>query len=60
MYEVVWGGFQPQPWSCGIISTPQVNLILQIWGQFGQRNGIRVQPYAIETAYQCLKHFVYD
>ncbi len=60
MYEVVWGGYQPQPWSCGIISTPQVNLNPQIWGQLGQCNGIRVQPYANETAYQCLKHFAYD
>ncbi len=60
MYEVVWGGCQPRPWSCGIIFTPQVNLNPQIWGQLGQRNGIMVQPYAIETAYQCLKHFVCD
>ena len=59
MYEVVWVGCQPQPWSCGIISTPQWELNPQIWGQHGQCNGIRVQPYAIETACQCLKHFVW-
>ncbi len=59
MYEVVRGGCQPQPWSCGIISTPQVNLNPQIWGQLGQCNGMRVQPYALETAYQGLKHFVW-
>ena len=34
-------------------------LTSQIWGQLGRCNGIRVQPYAPETAYQCLKHFVY-
>ncbi len=31
----------------------------KIWGQLGQCNGIRGEPYALETAYQCLKHFVY-
>jgi hypothetical protein len=30
-----------------------------IWGQLGQCNGIRVQPYALDIAYQWLKHFVY-
>ncbi len=49
MHEVVWGEYQPQPWRCGIISTPQVNLNPQIWGQLGQCNSIRVQPYALET-----------
>ncbi len=34
-------------------------LTSQIWGQLGRCNGIRVQPYALETAYQWLKHFVY-
>ncbi len=58
MYEVVWGEYQPQTWRCGIISTPQVNLNPQVWGQLGQCNGIKVQPYALETAYQFLKHFV--
>ncbi len=28
----------------------------QIWGQLGSYNSTRVQPYAFETAYQCLKH----
>ncbi len=43
----------------GIISTPQVDLNSQIWGQLGRCNGIRVLPYALETAYQWLKHFLY-
>ncbi len=59
MYEAVWGGFQPQPWDYGIIFTPLGTLNSQIWGQFGQCNGIRVQPFSLETAYQWLKHFVY-
>ncbi len=33
-------------------------LTSQICGQLGQCNGIRVQPYALETAYQWLIHFV--
>jgi hypothetical protein len=36
-----------------------VALTSQIWGQLGRCNGIRVQPYAFETAYQWLKHFEY-
>jgi hypothetical protein len=36
-----------------------VDLNSQIWGQRGQCNGIRVDPYALETAYQRLKHFAY-
>jgi hypothetical protein len=59
MHEVVWGGYQPQPWYYGIIFTPQMTLTTQIWGQLGWCNGIRVQPYARETAYQWLKHFIY-
>ena len=59
MYEVVWVGYQPQPWSYGIISTPQVTLSPQIEGQLGRCNGIRVHSHALETAYQWLKHFVY-
>ena len=43
----------------GIISTLQVNLNPKIWTQYGQCYGIRVQPYALKTAYQWLKHFVY-
>ena len=31
----------------------------QIWGQLGRWNGIWVHPYALETAFQWLKHFVY-
>ncbi len=34
-------------------------LTSQIWGQLGWCSSIRVQPYALETAYQWLKHFVY-
>jgi hypothetical protein len=34
-------------------------LTSQLWGQLGQCNGIRVHPYALETAYQWLQHFVY-
>ncbi len=59
MYEVVWGGCQPQPWRYGIISNPQVTLSLQILGQPGHCNGIRVHPYALETAHQRLKHVAY-
>ncbi len=47
MYEAVWGGHLPQAWRYGIISTPQVNLNPQIWGQLCRCNGIRVQPYAL-------------
>ena len=60
MYTVVWGEYQTQTWCCGIISTPQVTLNPQIWGQLGRCNGIREHPYDLETAwYQWLKHFVY-
>ncbi len=59
MYEVVWSGYQSQPWRYGNIFTLQVTLTSQIWGQLGQWNSIRVQQYALETAYQCHKHFVY-
>ena len=58
MFEVIWGEYQPQPWCWGIISTPQLKLNPQIWGQLGRCNGIRVKSYALETAYQWLKHFV--
>ena len=30
-----------------------------IWGQLGLCNSIRVQPYALETVYQCLKNLIY-
>jgi hypothetical protein len=52
MYGAIWGGNQPQPWRYGIISTPQVKLTSQIWGQLGLCNRKRVQPYALEMAYQ--------
>ena len=55
MCGVVWGEYQPQPWCCsGIISPPQVNPNPKIWGQLGRCKGIRVHPYALETAYQWL------
>ena len=60
IYEVVWGGYKPQPWDNGIIFTPQVTLNSQILGQLGQCNGIRVHPHAFDSAYQWLKHFVYN
>jgi hypothetical protein len=53
MYEEVWGGYQPQPWGYDVIFTPQVTLTYQIWGQLGLCNSMRVQPYSLETAYQC-------
>ncbi len=59
MYESVWSGYQPQPWCCGIIFTPQVTLTSQIWGQLGRCNGIRVHAYSLESTYQWLKHSVY-
>jgi hypothetical protein len=109
MYEAIWGGYQPQPWGYGIISTPQVTLTSQIWAnlagvtvlgcnhmplrqhtkcsnplylsnedvgsslrwisasdlefpnlsQLGRCTDIRVHPYALETAYQWPKHFLY-
>ncbi len=34
-------------------------LTSQMWGQLGRCNGIRVEPYALETAYPWLKHFVH-
>ncbi len=36
-----------------------MSLTSHIWGQLGRCNSIRVQPYALETAYQWLKHFLY-
>ena len=59
MYEVVRGGNQPQPWHYGIICAPQVTLTSQIWGQLGRWDNIREYPYALETAYQWLKHIVH-
>ncbi len=59
MYEVVWGGYQTQPWRNGIISTPHVTLSPQIWGRLGQCNCIRGHPYSLETAYKFLKPVVY-
>ncbi len=59
LLEAVWMGYQPQPWHCGIIFTPQVTLTSQILSHFGMCNGIRVKPYAPETAYRWLKHFLY-
>ncbi len=40
-----------------VFSTPQENLNSQNSGKLGLCNGVRVQPYALETAYQCLKHW---
>jgi hypothetical protein len=34
-------------------------LTFQIWWQLGWCNGIRLHPYALETAHQWLKHIVY-
>jgi hypothetical protein len=54
--------------SCGCMEQSEVDISLkhdtmaltfQIWGQLGRLNSIRVHPYALETAYQWLKHFVY-
>ncbi len=59
MYGAVWGGYQPQPWCCGIIFTLQVTLTSQIWGRLGRCNGILVHPYSLETTYQYFKHFIY-
>ena len=59
MYQAIWGGYQPQPSCFSIISTPQVNLTFQIWGQLVRCNGIRVQPYALEATYEWLKQFIY-
>jgi hypothetical protein len=59
MSEAFWSGYQPQPWRCGIIFTPQVTLTSQIWGQLGQCNDVRVHPYSLETTYQWLKHYIY-
>jgi hypothetical protein len=36
-----------------------VTLNSQINWELGQYNGISVPPYALETAYQQIKHFVY-
>jgi hypothetical protein len=59
MYEEVWGGYRPQQGGYDVIFTPQMTLTYQIWGQLGPCNSIRVQPYALETAYQCFKHIIY-
>jgi hypothetical protein len=37
----------------------QTHTHTRIWGQLGWCNGIRAQPYALDTAYQWLKHFLY-
>ena len=53
----VWSGLK---WiSASTMTLCQVNLNPQIWWQLGRCNGIRVQLYSLETAYQWLKHFVY-
>ncbi len=59
MWEAVWGGYQPQPWYNGIISTPQVTQNSRIEGNLGLCNGMRMHPYALGTAYKYLKHLVY-
>jgi len=59
MYEAVWGGYRPHPSCNGIIFTPQVTLDSQILGHLGKFNCKKVHPYALETAHQWLKHFVY-
>ena len=59
MYKEVWGVYRPQSWGYDVTFTPQVTLMYQICGQFGPCNSIRVQPYALEAAYQCLKLFIY-
>jgi hypothetical protein len=56
MCEEVWGGYQPQLWRYDVIFTPQMVLTYQIWGQLGPCNSTRVQPYALETTYQCFKY----
>ncbi len=35
------------------------NTLPQLIVGFGSVGSIKVQPYAFETAYQCLKHFIY-
>jgi hypothetical protein len=45
--------------SNGIISTPQVTQKPQIGGNVGLCNDIRVNSYALETAYLYLKYVVY-
>jgi hypothetical protein len=40
------------------LHSPLVTSNSQIWGQLGRCNGIRVHLYALETAYQWLKHKV--
>ncbi len=59
MYEVVWGGYQPQPWRYRIILIPQVTLISQSLGQLCWCNNVGVYPHALETAYQLLKQFIW-
>ncbi len=59
MYEAVWGEYQPQTWCYGTISTSQVDLTFHICSQLGWCNSIRVQPCALETAYQWLKLVLY-
>ena len=41
------------------VMTSFLLLKYQIWVHFGPCNSITVQPYAFETAYQCLKHILY-
>jgi hypothetical protein len=59
MSEAVWSWYQPQPWRYGFMFTLQVTPSPQIWGQPGRCDGIREQPYALEIAYQWLKHSSY-
>ncbi len=48
-------------WICckGIIFTLQVTHNSKIEGNLGLCNGVRVHSYALETAYQYLKHLFY-
>ena len=58
MYEEVWGGYRHQWWRYDITFTPQVTLTYENWMQLGPCNSIKVQPYALETAYKYLNHFI--
>ena len=57
VFEVVWSGYQPQPYRCGIIITPQVNLNAQIGGQLAQSKRLLIRHSIPTTFYYKTEHF---
>ena len=59
MYDMVWGGYQAQPWHNDIIPTPQLWPRIPKSGANLASVTVWMHRYALETAYQWLQCFVY-